>query len=284
LVNERILPVIRQKVARILVDERGYSQKRVADLLGITQAMVSKYLSRKTRPIDSEVDEELDGLVLRLVEVLESPGEATRTLCTFCLSLRESAKLCPIHKEMTGDEDCHACMNLRSKDNPRNRTLHMLESAVGLLIEENIKALIPEVRTNMAMCTEDPSGPFDVASIPGRLIVIRDKVMSPTAPEFNASRHTTNLLLRINSLQPGIRSIMNIAYNDKVLKACNELELKEKLLIRDEDNLIIDELDPNVDILIDKGAFGIEPCIYLVGRDALGVARKAIEINRRLLR
>jgi len=36
--------------------------------------------------------------------------------------------------------------------------------------------------------------------------------------------------------------------------------------------------------LIDRGAFGIEPCIYLVGRDAIGVARKAIGINRGLPR
>jgi len=185
-----------------------------------------------------------------------------------------------MHRELGADADCHACQNLRGDDNPRNMVLHAMERAIKLLVGENIARLIPEVRTNLAMCVQAPSGPHDVASIPGRLIVVRGNVMSPTAPEFNASRHTTNLLLRINELQPDIRSIMNISYNDEVLGACRALNFKEKLLFRKDGKLIIDSLDPDVDFLIDKGAFGIEPCIYLVGRDALGVSNKAIGINR----
>ncbi|MBN1785758.1 MAG: hypothetical protein JW825_02060 [Candidatus Methanofastidiosa archaeon] len=284
LVDERILPAIRREVAKILVNERGYSQKRAAELLGVTQAMVSKYLSKHPKHLGKEMQREIDGLALRLVEVIESPGQATRTLCSFCLSLRESSGLCPMHKRQTGNDDCNACMNLRMEDNPRNSVLHMMEGAIGMLIKENIVGLVPEVRTNIAMCTESPSGPFDVASIPGRLIVVRGKVMSPTAPEFNASRHTTNLLLRINGLQQSIKSIMNISHSEEILAACKALGLKERLLFRNDGNLVIGDLDPMTDLLIDKGAFGIEPCIYLVGRDALDVARKAVEISRALAR
>lgn len=265
-----------------MVRDRGFSQSTAAELLGVTQAMVSKYLSKPLAWLDEEIDEELDGLAIRLSDALDSPGESTRILCQFCLSLRESSKLCPMHREMTGIGDCHACMNLRTEDNPRNGLLRTVERAVGLLVEENIHMLIPEVRTNLSMCIEGPKGPYDVASIPGRLIVVRGKVMSPTAPEFNASRHTTNLLLMLNRMQPNIRSLMNISYNEGILDACKTLRFKEKLLLREDGNLIIGILDQDDDILIDEGAFGIEPCIYIVGRDALNVARKAIEINRKI--
>jgi len=282
LVDERLLPVIRQRVAKIMVNERGYSQSRTAELLGVTQAMVSKYVSKPQKSAGMGLENDIERVSMRLVDVLETPGEATGILCSFCLSLRESERLCPYHREMTGDKDCHACLNLRADDNPRNSLLHTMEQAIRLVVKENIKALIPEVRTNIAMCTKDPKGPYDVASIPGRLIIVRGKVMSPTTPEFNASRHTTNLLLEINGLQNSIRALMNISYGERILGVCRDMGLKEKLLLRENGSLVIGALDPDVDLLIDEGAFGIEPCIYLVGRDALDVSRKAVAVSRSL--
>lgn len=282
LIGEKVLPVVRQTVAKILVNERGYSQKRTAELLGVTQAMISKYLSGTKKLADSYIQDEIDRISRELSDVLESPGEATRTLCTFCLSLRENAKLCALHQETTGDINCRACMNLHSTYNPRNAVLHILEQAVDLLIKENITSLIPEVRTNFAMSARDPKGPFDVASIPGRLLVVRGHLRSPTAPEFDASKHTTNLLLSINSIQPEICSLMNIRYSEKILSACERQGYEAKLLERKGDTLILGNISATCDYMIDKGAFGIEPCIYLVGKDALGVANKALCINRSL--
>lgn len=265
-----------------MVNDRGYSQSRTAELLGVTQAMVSKYISKPQKSAGMGLGNDIERVSMRLADVLETPGEATAVLCSFCLSLRESERLCPYHKEITGDMDCHACLNLRAEENPRNSLLHTMEQAIRIVVKENIKALIPEVRTNIAMCTKGPKGPYDVASIPGRLIIVRGKVMSPTTPEFNASRHTTNLLLEINGLQGSIRSLMNISHTESILNACRGHGLKEKLLFRKNGSLVIGKLDPDVDFLIDEGAFGIEPCIYLVGRDALDVARKAVSVSRSL--
>jgi predicted fused transcriptional regulator/phosphomethylpyrimidine kinase len=38
----------------------------------------------------------------------------------------------------------------------------------------------------------------------------------------------------------------------------------------------------NVDILLHKGDFGIEPCAYILGKDAIDVVNKVIKINEEL--
>lgn len=281
LIGDRFLPALRQAVARILVLERGYSQSRAAELLGITQAMVSKYISQQPRT-DPRLERDVAQLSRHVAQVIEDPEEATRALCSYCMGMRESARLCPLHLEATGQQSCHVCMNLRAEDNPRNMVLRMMDQAVSELLRENIVSLIPQVRSNIAMCTERPAGPQDVASLPGRLIVVRGRLMSPTLPEFHASHHTTNLLLEITGKNPSIRSLINIRHGPDVLSAADALGFVSVPLDRGNAGLRITALPTGADCLLDRGDFGIEPCIYLVGGDALDVSRKAVRLHSAL--
>ncbi|MHC1604489.1 MAG: thiamine-phosphate synthase family protein [Candidatus Methanofastidiosia archaeon] len=282
--GEKVLPAIRKEIATILVNEKNYSQARTAKLLGITQAMVSKYIASGGGRIEGILQKEIKKFSQEIIETLDNSGEATLELCLFCLKLREEAKLCDMHKTLIGDTECKACMKLRTKDNPRNKVIRVLERAIDILKEENISNLMPEVRINMAMCTPFPRGPFDVASIPGRLIVVGSGIICPKEPEFNASRHTTNLLLEINSLQPMICAVMNIKYFKNMERIIAELGFKTKILERKGNNLIIEKIDKGTDCMIDRGGFGIEPCVYVVGKDAIDISRKAVQISKVLKR
>lgn len=282
LVGERVLPAVRQAVAKILVKEKGYSQSRAADLLGITQAMVSKYVSGAIKTLDDPIQDDIDELAYEIADVLEQPGEGTRLLCSRCLTWRESLKLCGLHKTQSDIEECRACINLGRSSNPRNVVLHTLTRAVELLIDENIVELIPQVRSNIAMCTPDPAGPQDVASVPGRLIVVRGRLVSPTDPEFNASRHTTEFLLHIHEIVPVIRALINIRYSSDIVSMCRKHGLSVYLAPRRGERLDIGGVDERTDCIVDEGDFGIEPCIYVVGSDALDVARKTVGIHSML--
>jgi hypothetical protein len=282
LVGERVLPAVRQAVAKILVKEKGYSQSRAAELLGITQAMVSKYASGAIKRLDDPIQDDIDALAREIAEVLEQPGEGTRLLCSRCLSWRESLKLCGLHKSESDIEECRACLNLGRQSNPRNMVLHTISRAVEMLIDENIVELIPQVRSNIAMCIPDPAGPQDVASVPGRLIVVRGRLVSPTDPEFNASRHTTGFLLRIHESVPAIRSLLNIRHSPEIVAVCRGLGMSVYLAVRRGERLDIGGIDEHTDCIVDEGDFGIEPCIYLLGADALDVARKAAAIHSAL--
>lgn len=47
-----VLPVIRRELATTLVKEHGITQKKTAELLGLTDAAISQYVSKKRGKID----------------------------------------------------------------------------------------------------------------------------------------------------------------------------------------------------------------------------------------
>ncbi len=47
-----VLPVIRRELATLLVKEHGITQKKTAELLGLTDAAISQYVSKKRGKIE----------------------------------------------------------------------------------------------------------------------------------------------------------------------------------------------------------------------------------------
>jgi hypothetical protein len=92
-----VLPALRARVARELI-ERGYRVKDAAEMLGLTQAAVSQYISSKRGKkgmdiIDKSVDAK--NVVSELVDKIIK-GEATIEdevdyLCKVCVILREES-------------------------------------------------------------------------------------------------------------------------------------------------------------------------------------------------
>ena len=65
-----ILPAIRKKVALKLV-KRGLSQKKVADIMGVTEAAVSQYKKSKRAKVeifDQNLEEELEKSIQRIID------------------------------------------------------------------------------------------------------------------------------------------------------------------------------------------------------------------------
>jgi predicted transcriptional regulator len=112
-----VLPTIRASMAMELVEKHGLSQKEAAEILGITTAAVSQYLSRKRATSrDREVfkSEEFDEAVRRAAEAIAlGPGEveAMREICRCCRKMREEGLLCGLHEEMSqGLDGCEFCL------------------------------------------------------------------------------------------------------------------------------------------------------------------------------
>lgn len=88
-----ILPAVRSLIAKDL-QEKGYTQTEISDLLGITQPAVSQYLSRargaKVQRI--EQDGAASGEVAELVDLLLADAadeELSAKFCEVCASIRE---------------------------------------------------------------------------------------------------------------------------------------------------------------------------------------------------
>ncbi|MDY6769856.1 MAG: helix-turn-helix domain-containing protein [Candidatus Nanohaloarchaea archaeon] len=109
-----ILPAVRALIAKEL-EERGYSQTEIAELLDITQPAVSQYLTaargREVQRIEQHdaAYTQVQDLIDRIVA--DAPDEElSRAFCDTCLSIRESGLF---DAAFDGSEDMDAACCLR---------------------------------------------------------------------------------------------------------------------------------------------------------------------------
>ncbi|RLI77890.1 transcriptional regulator [Archaeoglobales archaeon] len=91
-----ILPAIRAKVARELIEKRGYRVKEASELLGLTQAAISQYLSSKRGQKGMELIEKSEKVMSVIMELVDGVVNGKITvddeadyLCRICDALKE---------------------------------------------------------------------------------------------------------------------------------------------------------------------------------------------------
>jgi len=250
--EEEIFPKVHCNVVHSLSQE-GIKQSIIAEKLGITQAMVSKYLLKEKE--SSKIIDRLSETTLNSIKNNLSKEELTFNLTNASIKLMQSGDLCNICKKTNNLEECNTCMNLGISNN--KDIIDNLKQATAIIEKANPIELIPEVSMNIAMCKSDAKNKSEVASIPGRIVKINNKLKASNQPQFNSSNHLANLLLKHKS--ENINAIINIKYNKEIDKAIKQANLNY--------------------IIIDKGSFGIEPSAYILGKDAIDVVNKAIKLQ-----
>ena len=97
-------------------------QKDAAEILGVTDAAVSQYLSEKRatkRGLHAFRSKEFDSLVKRAAETIaSSPGEveAMGAMCLCCQSIRAKRLLCALHEEIAPQlRNCEFCLATKSR-------------------------------------------------------------------------------------------------------------------------------------------------------------------------
>ena len=108
----KILPTMRSELARNLVEEFGLSQREAARRLGLTDAAVSQYLSKK-RGTNRITDDGLKKEIRTAAERIAN-GESDHVvaeLCLICNYFKEKKLLNKIYKTETGEAlpDCLMC-------------------------------------------------------------------------------------------------------------------------------------------------------------------------------
>lgn len=270
--QERLLPALRAETARRL-NEKGLRQARIAEHLGVSQAMVSKYLRHAPRPPEGTPAT----LFKSWVE------EAVRR----SLQAEQKGVLppwCPLCTQFEGGNGVSQAAELQ--ECLRGDRLPKAEAGLGVL--ENLRQaerrmhgadfakLAPEVRINLAMATPDARDARGVGAFPGRLVNLKGEIRSVSEPEFGASNHLADVLLRVRRQQPAVAAILCVRDDDRVRRALREAGLRYRLLKRQRSELVISvHAQERPDALIDPGAFGIEPVTYVLGETALEAVDKA---------
>lgn len=117
-----VLPTIRASIAKELIEKHGVRQKEAAEILGITTAAVSQYLSQKRatkRDLDVFKSKKFDELVMEAAATIASePGEieTMKAICRCCMRVRSRKLLCSLHREIAPQlRNCDFCTELECK-------------------------------------------------------------------------------------------------------------------------------------------------------------------------
>lgn len=182
------------------------------------------------------------------------------------------------------------------REQERYAVLQSLAAAARRLEQGGMADLIPEVQSNLGYATSFARGPQDVAAFPGRLLRGPQGLIIPREPAFGASRHIAAIILTAGKVFPQIRAAMNIRFLPELEKLALMLHLKAVHFDRSQEPPKIKELEggtlawgvasvlqpeePPPDVIWDRGDWGKEPMIRVLGTDPMNVVEKVLAINQ----
>lgn len=244
--------LLKKAIAKALYS-RNIEQSKISDILKLSQPMVSNYCAS-----DDKIPDNIIELAEKISNKIINGQSLTFNTCvSFSEKPYEGSFYIARKNEVISDES--------------NRIVDNLIEAFLLLKGKNISGLIPEIKINIAMAKDNAEGSDDIAAFLNGLIIADDKVTGNNGIRFGRSKHLSSLLLYLREIID-VNAIMNIAYIEDVLKNnFNYSYLTKDFKLQDNKN--------NVDVLLHKGDFGIEPCAYILGRDAVDVVNKVIKIK-----
>jgi len=291
IVVEEFLPTFRSMLAEEL-RERGLTQSEVADLLGISQSAVSKYVHGGVEQNEALLAHRgLQDLVERVAEGLAT-GEMRSVQAlveteVFVRELEQGGLLASLHEdavprlaEYGGEFSVH---DPDSRLRAAERTLSSVRR--GLNVLENTSGfatLIPAVGSNLVQVLPDGNGIDDVAAVPGRILDVKGRATIPAEPEYGVSEHVATMLLAAREAGSDARAALNVRYDESVVEA---LEAAGHTTVEFDAEAALETAipatladDPDADVVYQTGGIGVEPVVYLLGPDAVTVAEWARDI------
>jgi len=238
---------LKTAIAKILY-KNSYEQTKISEILNLTQPMVSNYIKS-----NNKISKKIEKLAQNIVKTIKKE--------------KINIYSCITTSKPVDNEPYFLAKKNELINNDKITIINNMTDAFLMLKGKNIEKIAPKVKINMVM-SYNPKTTNDIASFGKGFIIIDDKINTIPGISFGKSQHLANLLLYLQSKNIEVNAIMNIK---KLSKIPN---LKTSYLTKDykiKDN-------KQVDIIIHEGDFGIEPCCYILGKDAKDVAKKVLKL------
>jgi hypothetical protein len=275
--------------------ERELPQQRIAELVGLSQAAVSKYQGGKVatdaailrdaraRAVTREVADGLAGATLGAFEALARMEALIQ-------GWENRGRVCALHEHdmpALRGLGCDLCvLGGESRILEEQEVLDNLRLAVRALEQrEGFASLLPNVGSNLVMARRNAQDVLDVAAVPGRMYEVKGAVKVPGQPEFGASKHVAEVLLGVHDAFATMRGCLNLRWGADVVGAMKRLRWRALPFDAGYEGRrarLAQLQGKPPDALFHEGAFGIEPALYVLGRDAADVADKALRLHAAL--
>ena len=106
-----LIPALRRELASVFVDEHKMSQKEAAEILGITNAAISQYLSLKRGNEMKFSKKEIAEIKKAAGEIVKDKKNAMKKIYDLSVLMKKSKTICAIHKDQdkTLGKNCDIC-------------------------------------------------------------------------------------------------------------------------------------------------------------------------------
>lgn len=239
-----------------------WSQAEIANILGSTQSTVSRMAHRDLPQMSGTSDEStIDGWAHEISMALRQLGPKSKPSRTrFVMEIAFApGQVLRFDKSLTGTD--------LDSDQEQTSLLKRLEWAVSRIDVNKLKNLMPAVGMNIACCLDSARSTAEVAAFPGKITVVDSKIRHHETPKFGASKHLSSMLIDSRVYDKSKSAILNIlpgGDRDNVERICEELDLNLTFAPKG-------ELVPHqgIDVILDEGAFGWEPSLYILAHNPL---------------
>ena len=239
-----------------------WSQAEIANILGSTQSTVSRMAHRDLPQMSGTSDEStIDGWAHEISMALRQLGPKSKPSRTrFVMEIAFApGQVLRFDKSLTGTD--------LDSDQEQTSLLKRLEWAVSRIDVNKLKNLMPAVGMNIACCLDSARSTAEVAAFPGKITVVDGKIRHHETPKFGASKRLSSMLIDSRVYDKSKSSILNIlpgGDRDNVERICEELDLNLTFAPKG-------ELVPHqgIDVILDEGAFGWEPSLYILAHNPL---------------
>ena len=253
---------LHQQVAKEL-RSNGWSQIDIAKATGSTQSTVSRQIMKPVQMLGASADEAMiDGWAQELAQSLAQLGpESNVVRQRLIVELQFGAsQTLRFDKTLTG-------LNL-DEDQTARALLRRLEWATGRLDLRRMEHYMPAVGMNIAACKAGAASSEDVAAYPGRMTLVDKTLRRHETPEYGASNHLASVLLQAQAIDDEKTAILNLrppTLNGMVDQGdinyiSDELDYKLAFAPRGK----LESTSGQIDIILDEGAFGWEPSLYIL--------------------
>ena len=106
-----LIPALRREFTKIFIKDYSLTQRKAAEILGITEAAISQYTNSKRGNEIEFSKKELSKIKKSAEEIMKNPEILIRNLYNLCVSLRESKVICELHKshDKSIPKNCDVC-------------------------------------------------------------------------------------------------------------------------------------------------------------------------------
>ncbi|MGB9785228.1 MAG: thiamine-phosphate synthase family protein [Fervidicoccaceae archaeon] len=291
LISKHIAPDVRGLIAHFL-SERGLGQFKVAKIMGISQPMVNKLLSKPKSFYLKELEkaginrEEIERIVELSGELLYEGKKLNylNVISSYFNYLLKSGRLCPFHRELFPEipRECDICMKIfQVYSEPLSEEV---KAAIELLQRNPLSyKLIPEVGSNIVVADYSSMNPEEFVGISGKIVAVENRIVPLGEPIIGGSKHTSRVLHTVKKKFPSIAAAFIVKYHE----ACIEIMRKKRYTVisvgphksleelYSDFEIALSNLSSPPDAIADRGGSGIEPVIYIFANNAREAVKKA---------